>query len=209
MEIETPSRPIILKLKTLSESSIEIIWKRSDTPPYAPITKHVIMIKNEDNYVSDLFLNFIEKTDCIECQYIIENLHPKTNYTISIIASNKYGDSEPAIPQSIRTLEKEDLTTSISTPMPSKEPEPEPSLTPKFWDEEAKEIEKIKSEINKDQYDQLIETAQGILEPKNGFPDFYPKDYLNGLENESNKLSDLLKQSLYAGEVVVKLNRQS
>jgi len=163
MEIETPSRPIILKLKTLSESSIEIIWKRSDTPPYAPITKHVIMIKNEDNYVSDLFLNFIEKTDCIECQYIIENLHPKTNYTISIIASNKYGDSEPAIPQSIRTLEKEDLTTSISTPMPSKEPEPEPSLTPKFWDEEAKEIEKIKSEINKDQYDQLIETAQGIL----------------------------------------------
>ena len=211
-ENEIPSRPIILKLKSLSENSIEIIWKRSETPPYAPITKHVIMIKNEDNYVSDLFLNFIEKTDCIECQYIIENLHPKTNYTISIIASNKYGDSEPAIPQSIRTLDKEELPVPTPTQQISKQYEPSlppNNVQPKFWEDEAKELEKIKSDINKDQYDQLIETAQGVLEHKSGYPDFYPKEYLNGLENEPNKLSELIKQSLYHGEVVVKLNTSS
>lgn len=203
-----PTKPKIIKLKALP-GSIEITWKRSETSPDAPITNHVVMVKNEDNSVADLFLNFIEKTDCEECQYIIENLDAKTNYSVSIIASNKFGDSDPAVPQSIQTL---GLETPAPTPTPTPSQPVEPTIPPdnvqpKFWEDEAKELEKAKVEISKDQYDHLIESAQGVLEHKEGYPHYFPKDYLDGLEGESQKLGDLLTKSLYAGEAVVRVNK--
>jgi hypothetical protein len=206
----SPAKPIIISLLSLP-AGIEVIWKRPQTAPDAPITRYAILLKNNDNNLSDLFMNFIQNTDCEECHYVFENLNPETNYSVSIIASNKYGDSLPAVPFSIRTLDNK-INQSNTPPAPPAHLPHEPTIPannvqPKFWEDHAKELEKAKTEVSKDQYDHLIESAQGVLEIKDAFPDFFPKDYLSGLENESQKLGDLLNKSLYAGEAVVKINK--
>lgn len=203
-----PTRPIILSAEGL-EAGCRVTWKRPTTAPDAPISRYSILLRHDDNNLADLFMNFTNNTDCEECEYIFENLDEDTGYSVSVIASNQYGHSEPAIPKSIRTLrvvKNEPTPTPIPTTLPVEPTIPPDNVQPEFWEDKAKKLEGAKKEINKDQYDHLIESAQGVLEPKDQFPDYFPDDYLKGLEGESQKLSDLIKQSLYAGEAIVRVN---
>jgi len=103
------------------EKSIELSWLRPDS--FAPINSYICIIENLDSPNIPIKIQILVPTNLDIIKHTIKNLKLETNYRISIISENTYGESEPtSITIFIPNINKTPSTTRSYTQTQTSKP---------------------------------------------------------------------------------------
>ena len=102
-QIPTPERPLVLEAIATAESSVHLIWSKSDPELLNRAKKYEIYAKK----ATDRRYTYIG--DTADAQFFIKELEPNTEYRFKVRAMNEYGAAIDFAEVSVRTLsERED-----------------------------------------------------------------------------------------------------
>jgi hypothetical protein len=110
-----PDPPIIIS--ATYDNGLRIKWTKP--PGNQNIVNYIVFIKNYNNVNDNIYLKFTNLSDCLECEYFIDNLNlePNREYYTSVISVDENG--YPSRPANLMRFFISNTSSSTSSSSPS------------------------------------------------------------------------------------------
>jgi hypothetical protein len=224
-----PDSPVIKSVTY--DNGLRIKWSKPLNS--SNIANYIIFIKNNNNINDNIYLKFTNLSDCIECEYYIDNLNLESNkyYYASVIAVDQNGatsnptdliqffipdttpsttpsilpSTTPSISIPVNTDAPSSVLASSVTPTPSSQSSYDNTMT---LEDRIKMGEDARKIYLDNELQNMVARANGIYEI-NSDQLQYPDVFLSDIKQSINTMNDMVKKDLQEYRVNVHLTSQN